>query len=115
MYSQSKYYPLEETHLYELGFAVPAEGDMEAFLAAPAPVELEDRKGRSWAIYRHLEYPRDLQLWLARDGTGKIRLRKLGRLREKSYEFETASSTKLFGKLKQAITELSDLPDLLNG
>ena len=101
-----------ETQLYELGFAVPMDNDMEQYLSAPMPVELEDSKGHSWAVYRHLEYPKDLQLWISNDFNGKIRLRRLGRLRETCYEFDSFSKQKITGKLKQAIVELSDLPEM---
>lgn len=103
-----------ENHLYELGFAIPAESSMERYLSSPAPVELEDSKGQSWSVYRHVEFPQDLQLWVSKDSSNRIRLRRLGRLRETSYEFSSFSK-KVNGRLEQAIRELSDLQDFMNG
>ena len=89
--------------LTELGFYRPAEVRVHTVSTShPNPVEFIDSAGVVWHIYRHITFPKDLQLWIHNGQSHTVRFRQLGRLLERSRDFSSLVEPPLNELIKEA-------------
>lgn len=92
-----------ESILTELGFYRPAEVRVHTVTTShPNPVEFIDSAGAVWQIYRHVTFPKDLQLWIHTGKSHTVRLRQLGRLVERTEDFPSLLERPLNELIKEA-------------
>lgn len=92
-----------ESILTDLGFYRSAEVRVHTVTTShPNPVEFIDSAGVVWQIYRHVTFPKDLQLWVHTGKSHTVRLRQLGRLVERTEDFPSLLERSLNELIKEA-------------
>ncbi len=92
-----------ESILTELGFYRSAEVRVHTVTTShPNPVEFIDSAGVVWQIYRHVTFPKDLQLWIHNGKSHTVRFRQLGRLLERTQDFPSLLEQPLNELIKEA-------------
>lgn len=92
-----------ESILLGLGFYRSAEVRVHTVTTShPNPVEFIDSAGVVWQIYRHVTFPKDLQLWIHNGKSHTVRFRQLGRLLERTQDFPSLLEQPLNELIKEA-------------